>query len=138
MPAEANEAQRRKRNELIGELLSNGSVKSDHASENVKLTLLDDARVLFINSVKAHSPDKPKTVRRYESVWRDKLLPWRPITLQSALQPHRDAAVGLPGPGKHGRRRLPQARLAHSRLRADQRRALSHGGRRVNPKHCLR
>lgn len=67
-PAEANEAQRRKRNELIGDLVSNGTNKSTQSSEIVKLTLLADARELFINSVKAHSPDKPETVRRYDQV----------------------------------------------------------------------
>jgi integrase/recombinase XerD len=67
-PAEANEAQRRKRNELIGNLLSNGQGPLQSAAEREKLTPIADARELFINSVKAHSPDKPETVRRYEQV----------------------------------------------------------------------
>ena len=67
-PAEAIEAQRRKRNELIGDLLSNGKGTQQSEIEKEKLSPIADARELFINSVKAHSPDKPETVRRYEQV----------------------------------------------------------------------
>jgi hypothetical protein len=67
-PTEAIESQRRKRNELIGDLLSNGKNLLASGPEKERLKTIADARELFINSVKAHSSDKPETVRRYEQV----------------------------------------------------------------------
>lgn len=63
-PSEATEAQRRKRNELIGEMIAGGkqikAVKSDAGA-----TLIADAIDLFADHVKTHSPGKPQTLKRY-------------------------------------------------------------------------
>ena len=65
-PSEALEAQRRKQNELLGELLAQGKVPP--AVEEGTATTIADAIPMFVEHVKAHSPDKPETVRRYEQV----------------------------------------------------------------------
>jgi len=63
-PSEAMEAQRRKRNELLGEQVLGGKSERMVASE-VPLTLLSDAMQMFLQHVRVHSPDKPRTVQRY-------------------------------------------------------------------------
>ena len=65
-PSEAIEAQRRKRNELLGELLAEG--KTHPKLEEGTATAIADAIPVFLEHVKAHSPDKPLTVRRYRQV----------------------------------------------------------------------
>ena len=65
-PSEVIEAQRRKRNELLGELLAEG--KAPPALEEGTATPIADAIPMFLEHVKAHSPEKPLTVRRYRQV----------------------------------------------------------------------
>jgi hypothetical protein len=65
-PSEAAEAQRRKQNELIGELLSGNTRLS--LPEEGTATPISDAIPMFTDDVRAHSPDKPKTVLRYPKV----------------------------------------------------------------------
>jgi integrase/recombinase XerD len=65
-PSEAIEAQRRKRNELLGELLAQGKVPLK--IEGGSATPIADAIPRFLEHVKAHSPEKPLTVRRYQQV----------------------------------------------------------------------
>jgi integrase/recombinase XerD len=67
-PSEAMEAQRRKRNELIGELVSGSKAESSSPQAEGQLTLLTDAVDMFLQHVRVHSPDKPRTVRRYTAV----------------------------------------------------------------------
>lgn len=67
-PTEAVDAQRRKTNELIGEMVAgNGGVPSQESKE-VTATLIADAVRMFLDHVKVHSPDKPKTHQRYRKV----------------------------------------------------------------------
>ncbi len=66
-PAEAMEAQRRKRNELVGESLLGGKSEPPVPTE-APLTPLSDATQMFLQHVRVHSPDKPGTVRRYAEV----------------------------------------------------------------------
>jgi integrase len=66
-PSEAAEAQRRKRHELVGESLLDGK-KPQAALAETPLTLLSDAIEMFLRHVRVHSPDKPRTVRRYGTV----------------------------------------------------------------------
>ena len=65
-PSQAIEAQRRKRNELLGELLAQGKVPPK--IEGGSATPIADAISRFLEHVKAHSPEKPLTVRRYQQV----------------------------------------------------------------------
>jgi integrase/recombinase XerD len=65
-PSQAVEAQRRKRNELLGELLAQG--KAPPKLEEGTATQIADAIPMFLGHVKAHSPEKPLTVRRYKEV----------------------------------------------------------------------
>ena len=65
-PSEATEAHRRKQNELIGELLSNG--KDIPNPEEGSATSIQDAIAMFTDHVRVHSPDKPETHRRYAKV----------------------------------------------------------------------
>ena len=71
-PSEALEAQRRKRNELIGEAVSGG--KRIEAAHEDSATPLVEARESFLSHVRVqakplrHSPDKPKTHQRYSKV----------------------------------------------------------------------
>jgi integrase len=65
-PSEATEAQRRKRNELIGELIAAG--KEFPKTEEVSASPIQDAIQIFLAHVKVHSPHKPKTHQRYEKV----------------------------------------------------------------------
>jgi integrase len=64
-PSEAMEAQRRKRNELVGELMLGSNGKPAAPAETTPLTLLSDAIDMFLQHVRVHSPDKPRTVKRY-------------------------------------------------------------------------
>jgi len=66
-PSEATEAQRRKRNELIGALVTGNGTREVPQKEEAPLTLLSDAVSLFLDHVRVHSPDKPRTVRRYSN-----------------------------------------------------------------------
>jgi integrase len=65
-PAEVMEAQRRKRNELVGELLTQG--KARPIVEEDTATPIAEAVRIFIGHIKAHSPSKPKTPQRYQQV----------------------------------------------------------------------
>jgi integrase/recombinase XerD len=66
-PSEAVESQRRKQHELIGELIAGGKNSPSQPREDTA-TLIADAVDTFTEHVKAHSPDKPLTVRRYGQV----------------------------------------------------------------------
>ena len=66
-PTEAIEAQRRKRNELIGELITKGRGLPKTDQEDTA-TPIAKARGMFLDHVRVHSPDKPRTFRRYEIV----------------------------------------------------------------------
>ena len=66
-PSEAMESQRRKRNELVGESLIGGK-KKPVDPEQGSVTLLADAIQMFLQHVRVHSPDKPRTVQRYTAV----------------------------------------------------------------------
>ena len=66
-PAEAMEAQRRKRNELAGELVL-GRKAEVSAPEESPLTPITDAADMFLQHVRVHSPDKPRTAKRYMAV----------------------------------------------------------------------
>ncbi|HEX9000336.1 MAG TPA: hypothetical protein VGB07_10590, partial [Blastocatellia bacterium] len=63
-PAEATEAQRRKKNELIGEMILGGKVVRAVETETAAMAI-PKAIELFEDHVKTHSPDKPQTVIRY-------------------------------------------------------------------------
>ncbi len=60
------EAQRRKRNELVGEAIFGGkSELTTRRRQRRHSRLLTDATEMFLQHVRVHSPDKPRTVRRY-------------------------------------------------------------------------
>ena len=65
-PSEATEAQRRKRNELIGELVAGGREISKADESTAVPTRIADAIQMFLAHVRVHSPDKPRTHSRYE------------------------------------------------------------------------
>ncbi len=67
-PSEAMEAQRRKRNEIIGAFVLGSGTRETPKPEETKSTLLTDAVTSFIGHVKVHSPDKPRTAQRYSAV----------------------------------------------------------------------
>lgn len=67
-PSEAMEAQRRKRNELIGAFVLGTGTREAPKQGETQFTLLTDAVALFLDHVRVHSPDKPRTVRRYSNV----------------------------------------------------------------------
>jgi integrase/recombinase XerD len=66
-PSQALEAQRRKRNELIGELVSGASRLKPPDATRVA-TAVTDAAKLFAEHVRTHSPSKPRTLERYQEV----------------------------------------------------------------------
>src|SRR6266568_1180940 len=66
-PSDALEAQRRKANELIGELVAGGQKISPTPVEE-SATLISEAITIFMEHVGVHSPDKPKTAQRYHKV----------------------------------------------------------------------
>lgn len=63
-PSEASKAQRRKQNELLGERFTNG--KELPKLEEGTATPIADAITMFNDHVRTHSPDKPKTLQRYQ------------------------------------------------------------------------
>src|SRR5260370_25835415 len=65
--SEALESQRRKQHELLGELIAGGKNSPSQPEEGTATPIADATRI-FIEHVKAHSPDKPLTVRRYRQV----------------------------------------------------------------------
>lgn len=67
-PSEAAEAQRRKANELLGELVSGNGRTAAHEPPDETATLVSDASRMFLDHVRVHSPDKPKTYQRYRKV----------------------------------------------------------------------
>jgi integrase len=66
-PSDALEAQRRKRNELAGEQILGGKPEKTPTAE-APLTPLTDAIQMFLQHVRVHSPDKPRTAQRYTAV----------------------------------------------------------------------
>src|SRR5262249_42983833 len=50
----------------LGAMISDG--KASPVAENDSLLTIARAREMFLDHVRAHSPDKPETVRRYEQV----------------------------------------------------------------------
>ena len=62
-PSQASEAQRRKQNELLGEILAQG--KTVPPLKEGTATLITDAMPMFLDHVRVHSPDKPRTLKRY-------------------------------------------------------------------------
>ena len=68
-PSQATEAQRRKRNELIGEQIMGGAravaprLEADEAA-----TRIPEAIDLFTAHIETHSPAKPRTLERYKEV----------------------------------------------------------------------
>ena len=66
-PSQALEAQRRKTNELIGEMLT-GATRLKPAEEGGTATPIAKALELFTEHVKTHSPAKPATHQRYRQV----------------------------------------------------------------------
>jgi integrase/recombinase XerD len=66
-PSDALEAQRRKRNELAGEAILGGKAEPKPEAQT-PLTPLADAVQMFLQHVRVHSPDKPRTVQRYTAV----------------------------------------------------------------------
>jgi len=65
-PSEVLEAQRRKRNELIGQMLSGGSAPP--VELETIATPIASACEMFLDHVRVHSPDKPRTHQRYRKV----------------------------------------------------------------------
>jgi site-specific recombinase XerC len=74
-PSEALESQRRKRNEIIGELIAGGQ-EIKLVEENSKALRIETAIELYAAHIKTHSPGKPRTLERYSEVLRhfDRLL----------------------------------------------------------------
>ena len=84
-PSQALEAQRRKTNELIGEMLT-GATRLKPAEEGGTATPIAKALELFTEHVKTHSPAKPATHQRYrqyraDSVHTVALRPVSPATI---------------------------------------------------------
>ena len=65
-PSEVLEAQRRKRNELIGQMVSSGAPSP--VGRETTATPVAHASGMFLDHVRVHSPDKPKTHQRYRKV----------------------------------------------------------------------
>lgn len=61
-PSEATEARRRKRNELIGEMVSGGG-KVTVEEEQGPGTTITEAKAMFLDHIRVHSPDKPNTLQ---------------------------------------------------------------------------
>jgi hypothetical protein len=66
-PSQVLEARRRKRNELMGEIVSGASRVSPVDATQVCIRVTDAAR-LFAQHVRTHSPSKPRTLERYQEV----------------------------------------------------------------------
>lgn len=68
-PSQATEAQRRKRNELIGELAMGGAHRTaQRAREEDSFTHISDAVEFFTTHIHTHSPAKPRTLERYKEI----------------------------------------------------------------------
>jgi len=68
-PTQASEAQRRKRNELIGEMATGGRQPLSAAvQEEEAFTRIPDAVGFFTSHIHTHSPAKPRTLERYKEV----------------------------------------------------------------------
>jgi integrase len=68
-PTQASEAQRRKRNELIGEMATGGRQPLSAAvQEEEAFTRIPDAVGFFTSHIQTHSPAKPRTLERYKEV----------------------------------------------------------------------
>ena len=65
-PIETTEAQRRKRNELIGKQIAQGREPPDE--HEATATPIVEATAMFLDHVRIHSPTKPRTRRRYQIV----------------------------------------------------------------------
>ena len=68
-PSEATEAQRRKRNEIAGERVLGGKGAPAPVPSETPLTPLAGAIEMFLQHVRVHSPDKPRTAKRYTAVF---------------------------------------------------------------------
>lgn len=68
-PSEATEAQRRKRNEITGERALGGKGAATPTPAETPLTPLAEAIEMFLQHVRVHSPDKPRTAKRYTAVF---------------------------------------------------------------------
>lgn len=66
-PSEALESQRRKRNEIIGEMVAGGQPLKLTVEENSALSI-ERAIELYTAHIQTHSPDKPRTLERYRNV----------------------------------------------------------------------
>jgi integrase len=67
-PTEALEAQRRKRNQLLGELASGGLHRYRGPQHEENFTRIREAIDFFTAHIQTHSPDKPRTLERYKEV----------------------------------------------------------------------
>ncbi len=67
-PSEALEARRRKGHELIGQQVSAAADAPVETPEQAKFLPIREAREMFLEHVEVHSPDKPRTLKRYEIV----------------------------------------------------------------------
>jgi integrase len=67
-PIQATEAQRRKRNELIGEMATGGRQRLGPSHEQDAFTRIPDAVEFFTTHIHTHSPAKPRTLERYKEV----------------------------------------------------------------------
>ncbi len=67
-PTQATETQRRKRNELIGEMATGGRQRLPLAHEDEAFTRIPDAVEFFTTHIQTHSPAKPRTLERYKEV----------------------------------------------------------------------
>jgi hypothetical protein len=65
---EAIDGQRGKSHELIGELFAGSERAIPEEARETSVTRIDDATRMFLDHVKVHSPDRPKTHQRYEKV----------------------------------------------------------------------
>jgi len=67
-PSQATEAQRRKRNELIGEMAIGGKQRPSTVQVDEEFTRIPDAVEFFASHIHTHSPAKPRTLERYKEV----------------------------------------------------------------------
>ena len=65
-PSETTAAQRRKRNELIGKQIAQGREPPEERKGTA--TPIVNAKTMFLDHVRIHSPNKPRTRRRYQIV----------------------------------------------------------------------
>ncbi len=67
-PSEALEAKRRKRHELIGQQVDSGAAAPAQRDEELEFVTIATGREMFLDHIRVHSPDKPRTLKRYEIV----------------------------------------------------------------------